>query len=132
MINGFKSFILRGNVVDLAVAVVIGAAFTAVVNALVEGLLNPLVALIVGNTDLTRVLTWSMGPNDTVFSIGLILDALLKFLLVALAIYLFIIIPMNKLAARRKEGEEPEPEAPAEDVLLLQEIRDLLAARPEV
>ncbi|MBX9246390.1 large conductance mechanosensitive channel protein MscL [Actinotalea ferrariae] len=130
MITGFKNFIMRGNVVDLAVAVVIGAAFTGVVTALVDGLLNPLVALIVGDTDLTTVLTWAVGPNDTVFSIGVILDPLLKFLLVALAIYLFIITPMNRLAARRKTGEEPEPKAPAEDVLLLQEIRDLLAARP--
>lgn len=132
MINGFKNFILRGNVVDLAVAVVIGAAFGAVVTALVDGLLNPLVALIVGDTDLTQVLTWTVGPNDTVISIGLILDALLKFLLVALAIYLFIIVPMNRLAERRKQGAEPEPAAPAEDVLLLQEIRDLLATRRDV
>lgn len=132
MINGFKNFILRGNVVDLAVAVVIGAAFGAVVTALVDGLLNPLVALIVGDTDLTQVLTWTVGPNDTVISIGLILDALLKFLLVALAIYLFIIVPMNRLAERRKQGAEPEPTAPAEDVLLLQEIRDLLATRRDV
>lgn len=132
MINGFKNFILRGNVVDLAVAVVIGAAFGAVVTALVDGLLNPLVALIVGNTDLTKVLTWEVGPNDTVISIGLILDALLKFLLVALAIYLFIVVPMNRLAERRKKGAEPEPEAPAEDVLLLQEIRDLLATRRDL
>ncbi|WP_199422974.1 large conductance mechanosensitive channel protein MscL [Actinotalea solisilvae] len=132
MITGFKNFILRGNVVDLAVAVVIGAAFGAVVTALVDGLLNPIVALIVGDTDLTQVLTWAVGPNDTVISIGLILDALLKFVLVALAIYLFIIVPMNRLAERRKAGAEPEPQAPAEDVLLLQEIRDLLAARRDV
>lgn len=127
MISGFKNFILRGNVVDLAVAVVIGAAFSSVVTALVDGLLNPLVALIVGNTDLTQVLTWTV--NDTRFSIGLILDALLKFLLVALAIYLFIITPMNRLAERRKVGAEPEPTSPPEDVILLQEIRDLLAAQ---
>lgn len=132
MITGFKNFILRGNVVDLAVAVVIGAAFSAVVTALVDGLLNPLVALIAGDTDLTQVLTWTVGPAGTVISIGLVLDALLKFLLVALAIYLFIIVPMNRLAERRKAGVEPEPEGPPEDVLLLQEIRDLLASRRDV
>lgn len=132
MINGFKNFILRGNVVDLAVAVVIGAAFSSVVTALVDGLLSPIVALIVGDTDLTRVLTWEVGTAGTVISIGLVLDALLKFLLVALAIYLFIVVPMNRLAERRKAGVEPEPEGPPEDVLLLQEIRDLLATRRDV
>ncbi|WP_182113223.1 MULTISPECIES: large conductance mechanosensitive channel protein MscL [unclassified Actinotalea] len=129
MISGFKNFILRGNVVDLAVAVVIGAAFSSVVTALVDGLLNPLVALIAGDTDLSQVLTWSVGSQGTVFSIGIILDALLKFLLVAAAIYFFVVMPMNRLAERRKQGAEPEPASPPEDVLLLQEIRDLLAQR---
>lgn len=126
MIDGFKNFIMRGNVVDLAVAVVIGAAFATVVTALVDGLISPLIGAIFGQVDLTGV--WTFEVNNAVFSIGLIVDALIKFLMVAAAIYFLIVLPMNKLAERRKAGIEPEPEAPAEDVLLLTEIRDLLAA----
>jgi large conductance mechanosensitive channel len=126
MIDGFKNFIMRGNVVDLAVAVVIGAAFATVVGALVDGLINPLLAAIFGQVDLSDV--WKFEVNNAVFSIGLIVDALIKFLMVAAAIYFLIVLPMNRLAERRKAGIEPEPEAPAEDVLLLTEIRDLLAA----
>lgn len=130
MIQGFKNFIMRGNVIDLAVAVVIGAAFTGVVTAVVDGLLNPLIAAVFGQPDLTNV--WQFTVNDAVFSIGAIIGAIINFLLVAAAIYFLIILPMNKLAERRKRGVEPEPAAPAEDVLLLQEIRDLLAARRDV
>lgn len=128
MIDGFKSFVMRGNVVDLAVAVVIGAAFGTVVTALVEGLLNPLIAAVFGQPDLTGVGVFTI--NDAEFSIGLVLGAILNFLVIALAIYLFVVVPLNRLAQRRKAGIEPEPEAPAEDILLLQEIRDLLAAGP--
>ena len=130
MLKGFKDFILRGNVVDLAVAVVIGAAFSTVVTALVDGLINPLIAAIFGAPDLTGVGVFEL--NGAVFSIGLVLDAVFKFLIIAAAIYFIIVMPMNKLAERRKKGIEPEPEAPAEDVLLLTEIRDLLARRPGV
>ena len=130
MLNGFKSFIMRGNVVDLAVAVVIGAAFSAVVGALVEGFINPLVAALFGQPNLAD--TWAFTIGEGEFSIGLILDAVLSFLFVAAAIYFFVVLPLNKLAERRKAGVEPEPEAPAEDVLLLQEIRDLLAARRDL
>ena len=130
MLKGFKEFIMRGNVVDLAVAVVIGAAFGSVVAALVDGLINPLIAAIFGSPDLTGVGVFEI--NNAVFSVGLVLDAIVKFLIVAAAIYFMIVLPMNKLAERRKKGIEPEPEAPAEDVLLLTEIRDLLAQRPIV
>lgn len=127
MIQGFKDFIMRGNVLDLAVAVVIGTAFAGVVTAVVDGLLNPLIAAIGGQRDLSQVLAFTI--NDAEFSIGSVLGALLNFVLVALAIYLMVVVPMNRLAERRRRGVEPEPAAPAEDVLLLQEIRDLLAAR---
>lgn len=130
MLSGFKDFIMRGNVVDLAVAVVIGAAFSTVVTALVEGLINPLIAALFGSPDLTGVGVFLL--NGAEFSVGLVLDAILKFLMVAAAIYFLIVLPMNKLAERRKAGVEPEPEKPAEDILLLQEIRDLLATRREV
>lgn len=130
MLAGFKNFILRGNVVDLAVAVVIGAAFTMVVSALVDGLINPLIAAIAGQQDLSQV--WMFEVNGAIFSIGLIIGAIINFLLVAATIYFLVVMPMNHLAARRKAGVEEEPPAPAEDVLLLQEIRDLLAARRSV
>jgi large conductance mechanosensitive channel len=127
MIKGFKEFILRGNVIDLAVAVVIGAAFGAVIKAFIDGFINPLVAAIFGKTDLTHVMVFHI--NHAEFSIGLILNAIINFLFVAAAIYFVIVMPLNTLAERRKKGLEPEPEAPTEDVLLLQEIRDLIRAR---
>ncbi len=130
MIDGFKNFIMRGNVVDLAVAVVIGAAFGAVVTSLVDNFINPLIAAIVGQPDLTGL--WAFTINNAEFSIGAIIGAVINFLLIAAAVYFLVVLPMNRLAERRKAGVEPEPEAPAEDVLLLQEIRDLLAARREI
>lgn len=125
--SGFKEFVLRGNAIDLAVGVVIGTAFSAIIAAVVDGLINPLVAAIFGQPDLTRVATFTI--NEAQFSLGLILDALFKFLCVAIALYFVIILPMNRLASMRKKGEEEEPESPPEDVLVLQEIRDLLAAQ---
>ncbi|MET9271227.1 large conductance mechanosensitive channel protein MscL [Kribbella sp. NPDC003557] len=127
MLKGFKEFIMRGNVVDLAVAVVIGAAFTKIIGAVVDGFINPLIAAIFGKTDLTGV--WNFKINGAQFSIGLILDATLNFLFVAAAVYFFIVMPLNKLAERRKRGQEPEPAPLTTDQELLTEIRDLLSAR---
>ncbi|MBT0992943.1 large conductance mechanosensitive channel protein MscL [Cellulomonas sp. DKR-3] len=134
MLNGFKEFIARGSVVDLAVGVVIGAAFAAVVDAFVAGFISPLIGWVFGQPNLVEL--WDIGPyswgdeGGDPIKVGLILQALLTFLITAAAIYFLIVLPMNALAARRKRGEEPEPAAPAEDILLLQEIRDLLAQRP--
>lgn len=127
MLKGFKEFIMRGNVVDLAVAVIIGAAFGKIVTALVDGLINPLIAAIFGKTNLAGV--WAFEINKAKFSIGLILDAALNFLFVAAAIYFFIVMPLNTLAARRKRGQEPEPDPLTADQELLTEIRDLLRSR---
>lgn len=127
MIQGFKQFIIRGNVIDLAVAVVIGTAFTAVVQALVDGLLLPVIAAVFGQVALDDV--WRFTVNDAEFAVGSVLGALINFLLVALAIYLVVVTPMNRFAIRRAEGTEPEPTAPAQDIVLLGEIRDLLAAK---
>jgi len=127
MLKGFKEFVMRGNVVDLAVAVVIGAAFGAVVKSLVDGLINPLIAAIFGKSDISKV--WSFEINDATFSIGLILQAALNFLFVAAAIYFIIVMPLNKLAERRARGVEPEPE-PLTEQQLLTEIRDALQPRP--
>jgi len=130
MLAGFKNFIMRGNVIELAVAFVIGAAFVAVVKALVDGLITPLIAATVGKPNLDEAMIVPVNNADFLF--GAVLGAIINFVLVAAAVYFLIVLPMNKLAERRKAGTEPEPEAPAEDVLLLQEIRDLLAARRDV
>lgn len=124
MLKGFKEFIMRGNVVDLAVAVVIGAAFGKIVTALVDGLINPLVAAIFGQPDVTDVGTFTI--NEAKFSIGLILQEMINFLFVAAAIYFVIVLPINKLNERRKRQTEPEPETLTTDQELLTEIRDAL------
>ncbi len=126
MLTGFKSFILRGNVIELAVAFVIGVAFTSVVTALVDGLINPLIAAIVGKPNLDESMIVTV--NEAQFLFGSVIGAAINFLLVAAAVYFFIVAPMNAVAARRKAGAEPEDEDVADDVRLLQEIRDLLAA----
>jgi large conductance mechanosensitive channel len=126
MLQGFKAFIARGHVVDLAVGVVIGGAFTAIVTSLVEGILTPLIAALFGAPDISGV--GSFEINGARFSIGVVLQAVLNFLLVSAALYVFVVVPINRLSHLRKTGAEPEPPAPSEDVLLLQEIRDLLAA----
>ncbi len=126
-LNGFKDFISRGNAIELAVGIVIGAAFTAVVTALVEGIINPLIGGIFGKPNLDNI--WTISIGDANVLPGVVLTAVLNFLIVAAAIYFLVVLPLNKLAERRKKGVEPEPEAPAEDVILLAEIRDLLKAQ---
>lgn len=127
MLKGFKDFLMRGNVVDLAVAVVIGAAFTAIINALVQGIMTPLIAAMFAAPDLKQVGNFEI--NNARFSIGMVLDAVLNFLIVAAAIYFFIVMPVNRLFARLKEGSEPEQDSPTPEVTLLTEIRDTLRTR---
>ncbi len=128
LVKGFREFILRGNVVDLAVGIVIGAAFGAVVTAFVDGILNPLIGAIFGQPNLDNI--WTITINDSSILPGVFLTAVLNFLLIALAVYSMIVVPMNKLAERTKKPEEPAaaPVTP-DDVILLKEIRDLLAAQ---
>ncbi len=126
MIKGFKDFLLRGNVVDLAVAFVIGAAFALVVKGLLDGLVTPLVAAVFSAPDLSRLGEFTL--NGAVLRPGLFLDAVVNFVVIAAAVYFLVVVPMNRLMTLRKQGVEPEPTAPAEDVLLLTEIRDLLRA----
>jgi large conductance mechanosensitive channel len=104
MLKGFKQFILRGNVVDLAVAVVIGAAFGAVITSFVENVLTPLIAAIVGKPDFSA---FTITLNGSVIKYGMFLNALISFLLIAAAIYFFIIAPMNAYTARSRRGEAP-------------------------
>lgn len=127
MLKGFRDFIMRGNVVDLAVAVVIGAAFTGVVTALTNGIINPLIAAIFGKPNLDDVGTFTI--NGAAFSIGVVLTAIINFLIIAAAIYFLIVAPLNAYAERRRRGETPEPEEVSEEVALLREIRDALQAR---
>ena len=127
LLAGFKEFVMRGNVVDLAVGIVIGTAFTAVVNGLLDGIINPLIAAIFGQPDISGVGHFVI--NEANFSIGLFLNAVLNFLIIAAALYFIVVAPLNHLAARRARGQEAEPEPLAQDTVLLQEIRDLLAAQ---
>jgi large conductance mechanosensitive channel len=126
MIKGFKDFLLRGNVVDLAVAVVIGAAFGLVVTAFTGGIIGGILGAIGGSPDFG-----SAGPtiNGSRINIGGFVTALINFVIVAAAVYFVVIVPVNHLMARRKSGEEPEVQSPSEDIVLLQEIRDLLRER---
>jgi large conductance mechanosensitive channel len=104
MLSGFKQFILRGNVLDLAVAVVMGAAFGAVVTALVKDLITPLIAAIVGKPDFSAI---QFEINNSKFLIGDFINALVSFLLIAAAVYFFVVLPMNSLMARMRRGEAP-------------------------
>ena len=104
MLSGFKQFILRGSVVDLAVGVVIGAAFGTVVTALVKDIINPLIALIAGKPDFTGI-TFTIG--NTVFPIGDFFTAVVSFLLVAIAVYFFVVTPINALIARTRRAPAP-------------------------
>lgn len=125
-VREFKEFISRGNVVDLAVAVVIGAAFAAIVNAVVEGLITPLVGMIFSEdfSDMTFTV------NDSVFRYGLVINAAIQFVAIAAAVFFLIVKPINMLNERRARGMEPEPPSPPSDeAVLLTEIRDLLQAQ---
>lgn len=126
MFQGFKEFIARGNVVDLAVGVIIGAAFGKVVTAFVDKFINPLIGALFGEPNFDTVMQFHV--NGATVQPGAVVTAVINFLIVAAAIYFLIVAPMNKLAARRK-AEDTEPEAPTDDVRLLTEIRDLLQTR---
>ena len=102
--KGFKQFIMRGNVLDLAVAVVMGAAFGGVVTALVKDLLTPLIAAVVGKPDFSAI---KFEVNASKFLIGDFINALISFILIAAAVYFFVILPMNTLLARMRRGEAP-------------------------
>jgi large conductance mechanosensitive channel len=104
MLTGFRQFLLRGNVIDLAVAVVIGGAFGTVVAALVKDLITPLIAAIVGQPDFSAI---TFTVNGSQFLLGDFINALLAFVLVAAAIYFFVVVPVNAIAARRARGEPP-------------------------
>ncbi|MFC9324729.1 large conductance mechanosensitive channel protein MscL [Kitasatospora sp. NPDC057015] len=136
--KGFKEFLLRGNVVELAVAVVIGAAFTNIINAFVKGVINPIVGAF-GAKDLAAYSSCLKGPcelsatgevtSGILILWGSVLSAVLQFVITAAVVYFVLIVPMNRLAARRKTLQEIQTEAEAKEVALLTEIRDALVSR---
>ena len=131
MLKGFKDFLMRGNVVDLAVAVVIGSAFTAIVTAFTNGLIKPLISTI-GGTDAAKGLGYQIFDNNeaTFLDFGGVINAAINFVLVAAVVYFVIVLPVKKIQDRRKRGQEPGPSEPT-DVELLIEIRDLLRAQSQ-
>ena len=123
MIKGFKDFLLRGNVIDLAVAVILGTAFGAVIAAFATDFIGGLIGAIGGSPDFGSA---GFTINDSPVILGSTINALIYFLIVSAVVYFVVVVPVNKLMERRKRGEEPEVATPTEDILLLQEIRDLL------
>jgi large conductance mechanosensitive channel len=130
VLKGFKDFIMRGNVIELAVAVVIGTAFTAVVTAMVNGILNPLIASI-GGSNVTG-LSWQIvdGNNKSILDFAAVLTAIINFILIAAVVYFVLVLPMKKIQERRKRGEEPGPSEPTQ-VEVLMEIRELLRSQQQ-
>ncbi len=119
----FKEFISRGNVMDMAIGIIIGGAFTAIVTALVDSIITPLIGVICGGIDFAK---WGVMVGEANLKFGLLIDAIIKFLLVALVLFL-IIKAMNKAKSIKGEEEAPEePEPVPEDIQLLTEIRDML------
>lgn len=104
MIRGFRDFLLRGNVVDLAVAVVIGGAFGAVVAALVKDLLTPLIAAVAGQPDFSAI---AFEVNSSKFLVGDFINAVVSFVMIGAAVYFFVVVPMNAFTARMRRGEAP-------------------------
>jgi large conductance mechanosensitive channel len=117
---------MRGNVVDLAVGIVIGAAFTALVGQFTKSFLEPLIRALGGGGG---TMGGKLSINGEKVDWGAFVNAVITFVLTAAVLYFLVVLPMNKLAERRKRGEVPEPEAPSEDIVLLTEIRDALRTR---
>ena len=124
MLKGFRDFLMRGNVVELATAVIIGAAFNGVVDGLIKGVIDPLIAVFAPGDVKQLENALVFGP----FKVGLVVSAIVNFLLKAAVVYFLIVRPFARLAARLAAAPPPPP-APAPELLLLTEIRDLLKAR---
>jgi large conductance mechanosensitive channel len=122
MLKGFRDFILRGNVVELAVAFVMGVAFTSVVRAFSDDFIGSLIRALGGQHDF-NALNFKVNGEPVVY--GTVITALIGFVMVAAVVYFLIVVPMNALAERREQGDEDAP-PPPEDIQLLTEIRDLL------
>ncbi|OUJ13339.1 large conductance mechanosensitive channel protein MscL [Acetobacter okinawensis] len=137
-VGEFRTFIMRGNVVDLAVGVVIGAAFTGIVNSLVKDVFNPVIGLLVGGIDFSNLFVTLKGPHETTLeaaqkagavtlNLGLFVNAVIQFLIVAMAIF-WMVKALTRLHVR-EEAKPAAPPAPSPTEVLLTEIRDELVAR---
>jgi large conductance mechanosensitive channel len=126
LLSGFKKFLMRGNVVDLAVAVVMGTAFTAIVNSLVKDIIMPLITAIFGKQDYTKL---SFKIHKSTFAYGDLITNVITFLSIACAVYFLIVMPINHINERRKARLGIPEQATASEKELLAEIRDLLAAQ---
>ena len=126
MLREFKDFLLKGNLVEVAVALVLALALTAVVTSLVEDLITPLIAALFGQPDFSG-LTFEI--NDSVFSYGIVINAVIYFLAVAAVVFFLVVKPLNVLQERRRRGQEPPVEELSDEAALLTEIRDLLRSQ---
>ena len=137
-IEEFQSFIMRGNVVDLAVGIIIGAAFTAIVGSLVKDLFNPIIGLLLGGIDFSNIFITLKGPSTptleaakaagaVTLNVGLFLNAVIQFVIVAFAV--FWMVKVLSALQRKKEAAPAAPPAPSKSEVLLTEIRDLLAKK---
>src|SRR5215471_17668205 len=137
-VDEFRAFIMRGNVVDLAVGIIIGVAFTAVVNSLVKDIFTPIIGLLVGGIDFTNIFVTLTGPSEATLAdaqkagavtlnFGVFLNAVIQFLIVSFAVFWMIKV-LTRLHIREEAAPAPPPPPPRSE-LLLEEIRDLLAAR---
>ncbi|WP_305094176.1 large-conductance mechanosensitive channel protein MscL [Prescottella sp. R16] len=124
MLKGFKDFLLRGNVLDLAVAVVVGAAFTAIVTAFTSNIINPLVAALGGSNEYGWGFTIVAGNQETFVNVGAVVTAIINFVIIAAVVYFVLIVPANHVKARFATEEEDEK---ASETDLLIQIRDILA-----
>lgn len=134
MLKGFKKFISRGNVIDMAVGVVMGSSVTAVVTSIVKNIINPLIAMICGKPELDGVLTITF--NKATISFGAVIGSILNFLIVAIAVYFFIVLPINKLREvgvnllqldKEKTEDEKRADREREIISLLKDIRDQIS-----
>ena len=126
MIKGFRDFLLRGNVIDLAVAVIIGTAFGAVIMAFAQDFVGGLIGVIGGTPDFGRA---GITVNGSKIVYGSTITALINFVIVAGVVYFILVVPVQRLASLRKQGAESESPAPTDETVLLTEIRDLLRAQ---
>jgi large conductance mechanosensitive channel len=122
MLKEFREFISRGNVIDLAVAVIIGAAFTAIINSLVDDIIMPFIGVLLGGVDFSSL---SINVGEATIAYGNFIQAIINFLLIALVLF-FMVRTINRISAQKEKEEEAAPAKPSEEEKLLAEIRDLL------
>ncbi len=131
MLKGFKDFILRGNIVELAIAVVIGTAFVALVGAFTKSIINPIIAAFGGHSTNGLAFYLVSGNSATLIDFGALITAIITFVITAAVVYFIFVVPMNKISERRKRGEVQVAADPTELELLV-EIRDLLKTQRAV